>query len=606
MAEPLTEVASDNARLETMIFLSYAREDEAFVRRLHGALAKANRAAWVDWTGIPPTAEWLQEIYSAIESTHAFAFIISPDSVASEVCKQEIAHAVEQNKRLIPLVYRDAHPIPEDLARLNWIWFRESDDFETSLSKLIKAIDTDLDWVRVHTRLLMRTNEWHNQGYDKSLLLRGSDLKTAERWLSQGEQKDPRPMSLQTQYITESRKAETQRYRRTLGAVTVALIVAIVLGGGAWMQWNRASSRALAASAIRQLPIDPERSLLLAIKAATVSRTAQAEDALRQSLLGSRVRAIMRGHKGGVAGAAFSPDGQLVVTASLDKTARVWEAATGRSVVELHGHQGVVKSAAFSPDGQFVVTASVDKTARVWEAATGRSVVELHGHQDVVNSAAFSPDGQFVVTASVDKTARVWEAATGRSVAALEGHTDWVNGATFSPDGRFVLTTSRDKVAQIWETITGISVSQLKGHADWVVNAAFSRDGRLIATASFDKTARIWDVSTGQSMAELRGHGAPVNTVAFSPDGKYVVTASDDNTAQVWEAATGRPVTPLRGHSTVVDSAAFSPDGQFVVTAAEDNTGRVWNALLGACPRINTSSSLRNVLSVGGPDGYRL
>ena len=109
--------------------------------------------------------------------------------------------------------------------------------------------------------------------------------------------------------------------------------------------------------------------------------------------------------------AAFSPDGQRIVTASDDKTARLWDAATGKPIGEpLEGHDDAVMSAAFSPDGQRIVTASLDKTARIWDAATGKPIGEpLKGHDDTVYSAAFSPDGQRIVTASRDRTARLWD-----------------------------------------------------------------------------------------------------------------------------------------------------------------------------------------------------
>jgi WD40 repeat protein len=110
----------------------------------------------------------------------------------------------------------------------------------------------------------------------------------------------------------------------------------------------------------------------------------------------------------------------------------------------------MVTSAQFSPDGQRIVTASGDKTARIWEAQTGKLLLTLQGHTDVVYSAQFSPDGQRVVTASGDKTARVWEAQTGKLLFTLQGHTDVVYGAQFSLDGQRIVTASYDKTARIW------------------------------------------------------------------------------------------------------------------------------------------------------------
>jgi dipeptidyl aminopeptidase/acylaminoacyl peptidase len=109
--------------------------------------------------------------------------------------------------------------------------------------------------------------------------------------------------------------------------------------------------------------------------------------------------------------ATFSPDGKRIVTASQDRTARLWAVETGKPIGEpLKGHDDVVYSAAFSPDGKRIVTASGDKTVRLWDAERGKPISErLEGHDDIVYSAAFSPDGKRIVTASGDKTARLWK-----------------------------------------------------------------------------------------------------------------------------------------------------------------------------------------------------
>jgi WD40 repeat protein len=108
--------------------------------------------------------------------------------------------------------------------------------------------------------------------------------------------------------------------------------------------------------------------------------------------------------------AAFSRDGSRIVTASGDKTARIWDVASAKEIAVLRGHDAGVASAAFSPDGSRIVTASGDKTARIWDAATAKEIAVLRGHDDIVFSAAFSPDGSRIVTASFDDTARIWDA----------------------------------------------------------------------------------------------------------------------------------------------------------------------------------------------------
>jgi WD40 repeat protein len=284
----------------------------------------------------------------------------------------------------------------------------------------------------------------------------------------------------------------------------------------------------------------------------------------------------LRGHTGQVMGAAFSPDGKIVATASGDGTARVWDARTGQCLKELRGHAGLVRSAEFSPDGKLLVTASADRTARVWEASTGQSLQELRGHRKRVGGATFSPDGQRVITASEDGTTRIWEASTGRSLVELRGHTDRVDSASFSPDGKLVVTASWDMTARIWEAGTGRSLIVLRGHTDRVSGAAFSSDGKWVVTGSYDSTARVWEAGAGRGVRELRGHKAYVTSVAFSPDSRFVVAASVDGTARVWKTSTGQDVIRIRGHSDEVRSAAFSPDGKYVVTASYDQTARIY------------------------------
>ncbi|KAH8817863.1 hypothetical protein DL96DRAFT_1820589 [Flagelloscypha sp. PMI_526] len=335
-------------------------------------------------------------------------------------------------------------------------------------------------------------------------------------------------------------------------------------------------------------------------------------------VLGSVTRSIsslntMRGHSSPVRSAAFSPDGQYIVSGSDDTALRLWDATTGAIIGEpLRGHSSPVNSAAFSPDGQRIVSGSDDKTARLWDAKTGAPIGEpLRGHSGSVWSAAFSPDGQHIVSGSVDKTLRLWDAKTGTVIGEpLRGHSKAVCSVAFSPDGQRIVSGSDDKTARLWDAKTGAPIGEpLRGHSGSVWSAAFSPDGQHIVSGSVDKTLRLWDAKTGTVIGEpLRGHSKAVCSVAFSPDGQRIVSGSGDNTLRLWDTKTGVVIgEPLCGHSSVVRSVMFSPDGRRIVSGSDDKTLRLWDHTTGSIIGEPLRGHSRAVCSVAfSPDGQRI
>jgi hypothetical protein len=133
------------------VFISYAREDQGFARDIHAELQKVNRDTWIDWGSIPDSAKWRAEISAAIEAADNFLFVISPDSVKSWMCGQEVSHAVANNKRLITVLYHsvETKELLPALAEIQWIDYPNL-SFEQAFGRLTAAIDTDLGWVRAH------------------------------------------------------------------------------------------------------------------------------------------------------------------------------------------------------------------------------------------------------------------------------------------------------------------------------------------------------------------------------------------------------------------------------------------------------------------------
>jgi hypothetical protein len=179
-------------------------------------------------------------------------------------------------------------------------------------------------------------------------------------------------------------------------------------------------------------------------------------------------------------------------------TVQLWDVATRQPHGEpLIAHTNAVNGVAFSPDGQLMATASTDGTAQLWDVATGQPNGQplTRPIPNGVNGLTFSPDGRLLATANGDATVQLWDVATGQPHGEpLTGHTDWVDGVSFSPDGRLLATTSPDQTVRLWDVATGRPHGEpLTGHTDRVFAVTFSPDGRLLATTSADGTARLWN-----------------------------------------------------------------------------------------------------------------
>ncbi|WP_297339328.1 WD40 repeat domain-containing protein [Pseudophaeobacter sp.] len=295
---------------------------------------------------------------------------------------------------------------------------------------------------------------------------------------------------------------------------------------------------------------------------------------------GSEIRRL-EGHEGGAETAVFSLDGRRVLTASADKTARLWETATGLELQRFEGHQGAVRSAVFSIDYKRVLTASEDGSARLWDTAGKKPVPQTDRHNSRISNGVFSPDGEKLLTSSSDKTARLWNVSDGAEIRCFDAHESPVEIAVFSSDGQWAMTNSENGVARYWDILTDVNKFCFMCPREQDIGTFFSsRAGKLRVLNLGDNTTRFYDTA-GHEICHFLDSDARIENEVISPNGKEMLTASLRGNVWLSDIRNGNIVTKLEGHVGEVYSAAFFPGGDKAVTAGEDRTVRFWDLATG-------------------------
>ncbi len=321
-----------------------------------------------------------------------------------------------------------------------------------------------------------------------------------------------------------------------------------------------------------------------------------------------RLRAVLS-HSMPVVRAFFSPDSRTVVSASMDGTAQLWDAASGHKIGSPLGVGGQDFHMAFSPDGKIVVTACEEAgpMAQLWDATTGEPLglpLRLRPQTHILG-VAIQPGRKLVLIGSEvseDNVLTFRDAVSGQPIGPSFAHHGHIYPPALSADGRLVLTPSNDGTARLWNTATGQPIGPPLKHPGGFRCAAFSPDGKTIVTGSSDGTAQLWDAATCQPVGLPMRHESDVRAVALSTDNKLVCTGGPGNEARLWDAATGQSIGFL-GHLGGISAIAFSGDGKSVLTGSLDRTVRLWDVepgnTVGEVLEIPSTDTISGVRSLG-------
>ncbi|KZP19698.1 WD40 repeat-like protein [Athelia psychrophila] len=298
----------------------------------------------------------------------------------------------------------------------------------------------------------------------------------------------------------------------------------------------------------------------------------------------------LEGHEEAVMAVNFSPNGQLLVSGSVDCTVRLWDLKNLTQVWKRpRRHDRPVISVAFSHGGSRIAAGSADGYVKVWDASPQQTTWDrgpVPGIEKQTWAVAISPDGKRVAHGiTTDHTVLTWY--TDRNPAdniVLRGHKEPIRVVIFSSDGLTLSSGSQDNDIIVWDAVSGDLKRVLSGHTDYVLALCFApQDSTRIASGSEDQTVRLWNVAGKSDSRQFHGHSKAVRTVAFSGNGQRLASGSSDGEVRVWDAMSGTALnTFTAGTGTVVMSVAFSSAADRLFSSDRDGHLQTWDLSLGS------------------------
>lgn len=353
----------------------------------------------------------------------------------------------------------------------------------------------------------------------------------------------------------------------------------------------------------------------------------------------SQLRAF-HGHERSVVACAVTRDGKTFISASADRTLRLWSLGSGECLAILSGHDDELTSCTLVPGDRTALTTSTDATARIWDLHGRRAVSTLDNGGRWATAGVVTPDGERVIVGSDNGVLTVWDRASARRVGSLEGHTDYVTACVVTPEGRYLVSASRDRSVRVWDLgalaclyaldpaefgaprpergaeeagwITALALHPRKQQIlalagdgsilQWVLDSgrllqrfaagqgridscALLGTGRYLLCGMAGGGITVWDIHTARRVLFHAAHAGAVAGFAVAPDGQRFLSASHDRVIKLWDLGAPERLAPQDTHAAPITACAITLDGQHAVSASEDRTLKVWKIDTGAARR---------------------